>query len=94
MENNAMRRLIVLSFVSLDGVIQGPGGPTEDTSGNFKYGGWTVPYFDDFAGKVMGEQMSRPMNLLLGRMPPTGRSMRATGRESTRRRSMLSRTRD
>ena len=49
-----MRKIVVLSFVTLDGVIQAPGGQSEDTSGNFKYGGWTVPYFDDFLGKVMG----------------------------------------
>lgn len=53
-----MRKIIVLSFISLDGVMQAPGGPEEDTSGDFKYGGWTVPYFDDVAGKLMGEQMS------------------------------------
>jgi dihydrofolate reductase len=62
-----MRKIIVLSFVTLDGVMQGPGGPTEDTSGNFTYGGWTVPYFDDFLGQTMAEQMSRPFDLLLGR---------------------------
>jgi dihydrofolate reductase len=62
-----MRKIIVLSFITLDGVMQGPGGPTEDTSGNFPYGGWTVPYFDDFLGQIMGEQMSRPFDLLLGR---------------------------
>ena len=62
-----MRKIIVLSFITLDGVMQAPGGPTEDTSGNFTYGGWLVPYFDDFLGKVMGEQMSRPFDLLLGR---------------------------
>ncbi len=62
-----MRKIIVLSFISLDGVMQAPGGPTEDTSGNFTLGGWTVPYFDDFLGKVMGEQMSKPSDLLLGR---------------------------
>lgn len=47
--------------------MQGPGGPAEDPSGNFPYGGWTVPYFDEFLGGVMGEQMSRPFDLLLGR---------------------------
>jgi dihydrofolate reductase len=47
--------------------MQAPGGPKEDTSGGFKYGGWTAPYFDDFSGKVMGEQMSKPFELLLGR---------------------------
>jgi dihydrofolate reductase len=62
-----MRKIIVLSFVSLDGVMQAPGGPQEDTSGDFKYGGWTFPYFDEFAGKIMGEQMSGEYDLLLGR---------------------------
>jgi len=62
-----MSKLIVLSFVTMDGVMQAPGGPEEDPSGGFKYGGWTHPFFDDFAGKVMGEQMSQPANLLLGR---------------------------
>ena len=47
--------------------MQGPGGPTEDTSGNFTYGGWTVPYFDEFLGTVMTEQMDHPFDLLLGR---------------------------
>jgi dihydrofolate reductase len=62
-----MRKIIVLTFITLDGVMQGPGGPTEDTSGNFTHGGWTVPFFDDFLGQTMGEQMSRPFDLLLGR---------------------------
>lgn len=62
-----MRKIIVTEFVTLDGVVQAPGGPTEDTSGGFKHGGWTVPYFDDFSGNVMGEQMKQPFNLLLGR---------------------------
>ena len=62
-----MRKIIVLSFITLDGVMQGPGGPTEDTSGNFTLGGWTVPYFDEFLGNVMTEQMSQPFDLLLGR---------------------------
>jgi dihydrofolate reductase len=62
-----MRKIIVLSFITLDGVMQGPGGPTEDTSGNFTYGGWTVPFFDDFLGDIMTDQMSRPFDLLLGR---------------------------
>ena len=48
-----MRKVIVLSFMTLDGVIQAPGGQEEDTSGGFKYGGWTFPFFDEFAGKVM-----------------------------------------
>jgi dihydrofolate reductase len=62
-----MKKIIVLSFITLDGVMQGPGGPTEDTSGNFTLGGWTVPYFDEFLGQVMTEQMSKPIDLLLGR---------------------------
>ncbi len=47
--------------------MQAPGGPEEDTTGGFKYGGWTVPYFDDAAGKIMAEQMGHPFDLLLGR---------------------------
>jgi len=62
-----MRKIIVLSFISIDGVMQAPGGPEEDPSSGFKHGGWTVPYFDDFLGQVMGEQMGRPFDLLLGR---------------------------
>jgi dihydrofolate reductase len=61
-----MRKIIVLSFITLDGVMQAPGGPEEDTSGGFKYGGWTAPYFDEMAGKVMEKQM-QPADLLLGR---------------------------
>jgi dihydrofolate reductase len=62
-----MRKVIVLTFVSLDGVMQAPGGPEEDSSGGFKLGGWTVPYFDEELGNEMGEQMSKPFDLLLGR---------------------------
>lgn len=62
-----MRKIIVLEFITLDGVMQAPGGPDEDRSGGFEYGGWTVPYFDDFAGTIMGEQMKMPFELLLGR---------------------------
>lgn len=62
-----MRKIVVLEFISLDGVMQAPGGPKEDTSGSFKFGGWTAPYFDDFAGKVMAQQMKQPFSLLLGR---------------------------
>ena len=61
-----MRKIIVLSFITLDGVMQAPGGPEEDTSGGFKYGGWVAPYFDEVAGKVMAKQM-KPADLLLGR---------------------------
>ncbi|MCR4376584.1 MAG: dihydrofolate reductase family protein [Rhodospirillales bacterium] len=62
-----MRKIIVTEFMTLDGVMQAPGGPEEDTSGGFKYGGWTVPYFDEFSGKAMQEQMKPPFDLLLGR---------------------------
>ncbi len=62
-----MRKIVVLSFISLDGVMQAPGGPEEDTSNGFKYGGWTVPYSDEFSGKLMGKQLSMPFDLLLGR---------------------------
>lgn len=62
-----MRKLIVLTFLTLDGVMQAPGGPEEDTAGGFIHGGWTVPFFDEFLGEVMGQQMDRPFDLLLGR---------------------------
>lgn len=62
-----MRKIIVLTFISLDGVMQAPGGPEEDTSGGFKYGGWTFPYFDKFAGQIMCDQISSPFDLLLGK---------------------------
>ena len=61
-----MRKIIVLSMITLDGVMQAPGGPEEDTSGDFKYGGWVAPYFDEIYGKVMEKQM-KPAGLLLGR---------------------------
>lgn len=61
-----MRKIIGLEFVTLDGVMQAPGGPEEDTSGNFKYGGWTFPYFDEFTGKIMEKQMQGDYDLLLG----------------------------
>ena len=53
--------------MSLDGVMQAPGGPEEDSSSGFKLGGWSVGYWDDFLGNVMGEQMEMPFDLLLGR---------------------------
>ena len=62
-----MKKIIVLSQITLDGVIQALGGPEEDTSGGFKYGGWIVPYFDDFLGEVLDEQMGHPFDLLLGK---------------------------
>lgn len=66
-KENKMRKINVTEFVTLDGVMQAPGGPDEDTSGSFKYGGWTVPYFDEFLGNVMDGQMSLERSeLLLG----------------------------
>src|SRR5690625_43643 len=62
-----MRKLNVLTFVSLDGVIQAPGGPDEDTSGDFKYGGWRFPFFDEVLDEEMEKQMTPPFDLLLGR---------------------------
>lgn len=61
-----MRKIIVLSFISLDGVMQAPGGPEEDPSNEFKYGGWTAPYNDEASGQFMQKQME-PADLLLGR---------------------------
>ncbi len=61
-----MRKIIALSFITLDGVMQAPGGPEEDTSGGFKYGGWLAPYFDEVSGKIIEKQMA-PADLLLGR---------------------------
>ena len=62
-----MRKLVVLTFLTLDGVMQAPGGPEEDTTGVFKWGGWSAGYWDDTLGKVMGDQMGHPYDLLLGR---------------------------
>ena len=62
-----MRKIVVLSFITLDGVMQAPGGPDEDPTGGFKYGGWTAGYWDDILGDVMGQQMAEPFDLLLGR---------------------------
>lgn len=64
-----MRKIIVLSFITLDGVMQAPGGPEEDQSSGFKYGGWVAPYFaeaDEAAGEFMAKQL-RPADMLLGR---------------------------
>jgi dihydrofolate reductase len=55
------------TFLSLDGVMQAPGGPDEDRSGGFDLGGWTVPFFDEQVGEVMGQFMATPFDLLLGR---------------------------
>src|ERR671931_1752600 len=62
-----MRKLIVSTFVTLDGVMQAPGGPEEDTSGGFAHGGWSVNYWDDMMGEVMNEATSKPFAMVLGR---------------------------
>ena len=62
-----MRKLVAAAFVSLDGVMQAPGGPPEDPSGGFTHGGWTVPYWDEPMGRFMDEMFSGPFDLLLGR---------------------------
>jgi len=61
-----MRKIIVLSMISLDGVMQAPGGPKEDTSGGFKHGGWTAPYSDEVYSKVVQDEL-KPADYLLGR---------------------------
>ena len=62
-----MRKLIVSTFLTLDGVMQAPGGPGEDDSDGFALGGWSVNYWDDQMGEIIGEAMSAPFDLLLGR---------------------------
>ncbi len=62
-----MRKIVVISMSSLDGVMQAPGGPKEDTSGGFKYGGWTWPYSDEITQKIFSKEFSGEYDLLLGR---------------------------
>ena len=62
-----MRQLLVTTFLTLDGVMQAPGGPGEDDSGGFQYGGWSVNHWDDLMGQVMGEATSKPFAMVLGR---------------------------
>lgn len=62
-----MRKVIAGAFVSLDGVMQAPGGPDEDPTGGFNFGGWTATYWDDVMGQAAGETFSQPFDLLLGR---------------------------
>jgi dihydrofolate reductase len=61
-----MRKIIVLSMITLDGIMQAPGGPEEDTSDCFEYGGWVAPYLDEVSGKILEKQM-KPADYLLGR---------------------------
>jgi dihydrofolate reductase len=62
-----MRKITVLSMITLDGVMQAPGGPKEDTSGGFKYGGWTEPYGDEVYGEVVQKELQQSADYLLGR---------------------------
>ena len=62
-----MRNLVVGTFLTLDGVMQAPGGPEEDPTGGFVHGGWSVNYWDDMIGQVMDESIATPFDLLLGR---------------------------
>lgn len=62
-----MRKIVVSAFVSIDGVMQAPGGPEEDKTGGFELGGWTAPFFDENVGAAMGALFSEPFDLLLGR---------------------------
>jgi dihydrofolate reductase len=62
-----LRKIVINTFITLDGVMQAPGGPEEDPTGNFKYGGWSFHYWDEMMGKTMGEFMDKPFELLLGR---------------------------
>ncbi|MDQ6435944.1 dihydrofolate reductase family protein [Mesorhizobium sp. LHD-90] len=62
-----MRKVIAATFLSIDGVMQAPGGPEEDTDGGFRFGGWTFHYWDEMMGKVMDESFGKPFDLLLGR---------------------------
>jgi dihydrofolate reductase len=63
-----MRKIIVLEHISIDGVIQAPGGPEEDASGGFSYGGWISGYSNDVLGEALVKQMNSPFDLLLGRI--------------------------
>jgi dihydrofolate reductase len=62
-----MRRLTISVMTSLDGVVQGPGGPEEDPTGDFRFGGWVYPFWDEIGGEAIGSLFARPFSLLLGR---------------------------
>lgn len=62
-----MRKLLITTFLTLDGVMQAPGGPEEDAEGGFRHGGWSVNHWDDTMNEVMGETMGKPFDLVLGR---------------------------
>src|SRR5258705_509212 len=66
-DNRTMRKLVSITFATLDGIMQGPGGPGEDDSGGFKSGGWSMNYWDDMMGQAMGENFAKQPELLFGR---------------------------
>ena len=86
-----MRKLVVNTFVTLDGVMQAPGGPEEDPTGGFEHGGWSFTYWDDAMGENMGECMGKPFDLVLGRRTyeifaaPLAPQRRARGRGAQQR---------
>jgi dihydrofolate reductase len=67
MSSKNKRRVVVQTFMSLDGIMQAPGGPEEDPTGGFVYGGWSVNYWDEMMMKIMNESLAKPYDLLLGR---------------------------
>jgi hypothetical protein len=77
-----MRKIITTTFVTLDGIMQAPGGPEEDASGGFKYGGWQAHVMDDSLSEDLSELMKPPFAMLLGQLPTT--SSRASGRSRLR----------
>ena len=77
-----MRKITVLSFITLGGVMQAPGEPEEDTSKGFKYGGWSAPYADEISGKMMEEQIFCQAEKHLRFLPHTGLNMQIIGRVS------------
>jgi len=62
-----MRELVVATFLSMDGVMQAPGAPEEDPTGDFRFGGWTANHWDEMMGQVMGDSFATPFDLVLGR---------------------------
>src|SRR2546430_17671773 len=65
-EKTVMRKVIAGVMMSLDGVMQAPGGPDEDPTGGFKFGGWVFPHFDEVSGQALDQLFAAPFDLLLG----------------------------
>jgi hypothetical protein len=86
-----MRKIVAATFVSLDGVMQAPGGPEEDPTGGFKFGGWTATYWDDAVGAAIGEGFTKPFDLLIGRRTVASRQVVYLGdSEAARERALNS----